>query len=458
LGLPAWAVQPTDDLVAAVSSVVRPGFAVVVAVPVAAAIAHLVAFEYPLSTLGNQVISGLPYLSIAGLAAAAVIGGLLLTGTIAARPALFACAGLALIVLIYTLAFEVLAPFVMIPWGVATVVSLAIVRRFIVIEPRLPSVASLANVGERVPFVAAAVGLLCMIVDALAYARPDDLLRSLAGLGAMPEIPFLDERTFALAALAGSFAVAGWIWGGLTGRAVGTLTAALTIAWLLPFEVRAAYAIAGWALLAAGGFAIAFRWPGVRVLVGGPSVGLLAFGALVAITVVAPPSRLVVDATTVVAGFPVLTDATVALVSLAIACGIGVRLHRTDPLGVPGAIAAGLLLLYAVSVAVVDVFQQQVGTRPLEDLQREAQLALSLVWSALGVIAFVIGLRGRLRPVRRAGLALLGLATAKVFIVDLASLDVAYRVLSLVGLGVLLLVSAVVYARQQQREAANTQA
>jgi len=57
------------------------------------------------------------------------------------------------------------------------------------------------------------------------------------------------------------------------------------------------------------------------------------------------------------------------------------------------------------------------------------------------------------RPIRRAGLALLALATAKVFIVDLASLDVAYPVLSLVAPGVLLLVSAVVYARRQQRDA-----
>ena len=105
-----------------------------------------------------------------------------------------------------------------------------------------------------------------------------------------------------------------------------------------------------------------------------------------------------------------------------------------------------------MSIAVVDVFQSQVATRPLEDLQREAQLALSLLWSVLGGLVFVLGLRSRRTPIRRTGLALFGLATAKVFFVDLASLDVAYRVLSLVGLGVLLLGSALVYARQQQRD------
>jgi len=266
-------------------------------------------------------------------------------------------------------------------------------------------------------------------------------------------VPFLDERSFALAVLAVTLGLAGWVWGGLRARTIGTIAATLVVAWLLPFEVRPSWAVAGWAALAAGGFTLARRVPATRVLIAAPAVGLIGIGLVVAVTLIAPPSRLVVDATTVVTGYPILTDAMVALVSLAIALGVGVWLNREDPLSQPGAIAAALVALYAISVGVVDLFQAQTGTRPLQDLQREAQLALSLVWSALGGIAFVVGLRSHLRPVRRAGLALLGLATAKVFIVDLSSLDVAYRVLSLIGLGVLLLLSAVVYARQQGRDA-----
>jgi len=87
--------------------------------------------------------------------------------------------------------------------------------------------------------------------------------------------------------------------------------------------------------------------------------------------------------------------------------------------------------------------------RPLEDLQKEAQVALSVLWSILGGVFFAAGTLLRRPPVRLFGLALLGLATAKVFLVDLAALDVAYRVLSLVALGVLLLISAVVYQRMQ---------
>ena len=57
----------------------------------------------------------------------------------------------------------------------------------------------------------------------------------------------------------------------------------------------------------------------------------------------------------------------------------------------------------------------------------------------LGVVAFVAGLRLRIDDLRRGGLALLALATAKVFLFDLAALDVAYRVISLIALGLLLL-------------------
>ncbi|HSR24763.1 MAG TPA: DUF2339 domain-containing protein, partial [Candidatus Eisenbacteria bacterium] len=89
------------------------------------------------------------------------------------------------------------------------------------------------------------------------------------------------------------------------------------------------------------------------------------------------------------------------------------------------------------------------GSRPLGDLQKEAQVGLSVLWSVLGGVAFAIGLRVHRTTIRLSGLALLGLATVKVFLVDLAALDVAYRVLSLVALGVLLLVSALVHAQMQ---------
>lgn len=64
-----------------------------------------------------------------------------------------------------------------------------------------------------------------------------------------------------------------------------------------------------------------------------------------------------------------------------------------------------------------------------------------------GAVLFGAALVRRIGVARQCGLALLALATGKVFLVDLSSLDVAYRVLSLVGLGLLLLGCAYAYQR-----------
>jgi uncharacterized membrane protein len=92
---------------------------------------------------------------------------------------------------------------------------------------------------------------------------------------------------------------------------------------------------------------------------------------------------------------------------------------------------------------VVDAFQRMVGgSIPVDELAVQAQVALSVTWTAIGAVALGVGLRMRRPMLRHIGFGLLALATAKVFIVDLAAMDVAYRALVLAGLGVLLLVSA----------------
>ncbi|MEW6225034.1 MAG: DUF2339 domain-containing protein, partial [Chloroflexota bacterium] len=111
-------------------------------------------------------------------------------------------------------------------------------------------------------------------------------------------------------------------------------------------------------------------------------------------------------------------------------------------------LAAGAAGVYLVSVAVVDAFQRMVGGQvAVEELAKQAQVALSVAWTAIGAAALVAGLAGHRPMLRHAGFGLLGLATAKVFVIDLAALDVAYRALVLGGLGVLLLLSAYLFTR-----------
>jgi uncharacterized membrane protein len=138
---------------------------------------------------------------------------------------------------------------------------------------------------------------------------------------------------------------------------------------------------------------------------------------------------------------------------LAVACAlaIGARVVARASLRLPFLAAAAGLLTYVVSVGVVDVFGLQVSTGNVDEVGLQAQVALSITWVVIGVIAFAAGLVRSEAGARGFGLALLALATTKVFLFDLAALDVAYRVLSFVGLGLALLGSSFLAARLRRQ-------
>ena len=73
--------------------------------------------------------------------------------------------------------------------------------------------------------------------------------------------------------------------------------------------------------------------------------------------------------------------------------------------------------------------------------------AWSGAWLTYGVIVMAIGIRIRARHVRLAALGIIGLAAAKVFLVDMSSLVGLWRVLSFLGLGVVLIGLGAAYRR-----------
>ncbi len=75
------------------------------------------------------------------------------------------------------------------------------------------------------------------------------------------------------------------------------------------------------------------------------------------------------------------------------------------------------------------------------------QMLLSIFWALCGFASLTAGLIRRDTWILRGGLCLLVLATGKVFIYDLASLEQMARVISLIGLGVLLLAATFLYQR-----------
>ena len=79
------------------------------------------------------------------------------------------------------------------------------------------------------------------------------------------------------------------------------------------------------------------------------------------------------------------------------------------------------------------------------DLAR--QVTLSIAWAAYAVTLVAVGIARRYAPIRYLAIAMLTGTIAKVFLVDLARLDRVYRVLSVIGLGVLLILASYLYQR-----------
>jgi uncharacterized membrane protein len=117
--------------------------------------------------------------------------------------------------------------------------------------------------------------------------------------------------------------------------------------------------------------------------------------------------------------------------------------------------AAALVVLYAVSTALVTPFQPGGDTAglPLAELgvRQQGQALLSGLWALVGLGALVGGLVRDVRELRLAGLALLATAVAKVFLFDLSSLTSVYRVASFIVLGLLLLCGAFAWQRIRPR-------
>ena len=176
------------------------------------------------------------------------------------------------------------------------------------------------------------------------------------------------------------------------------------------------------------------------------TIGAIVFEALAAtyvLAVEAPPSSLVYGASH-------LGGAAVALVI--VAAGLA-RLALTRSaaaerlaLGLAGAAA----LVYLASIAIVTGFQPGPGvldTGLSLEVRQQGQVLLSGFWGICGFATLWFGLRRDERPLRLVGFSFLALAVSKVFAYDLSTLASVYRVLSLVGVGLLLLVAALAYQR-----------
>jgi uncharacterized membrane protein len=111
-------------------------------------------------------------------------------------------------------------------------------------------------------------------------------------------------------------------------------------------------------------------------------------------------------------------------------------------------------LFFSDGPAPSDPLWRLVPTLSLRDTQLEQQLGFSLLWTMYAAALTVAGVR-RQRPILRyQALVLFGIVIAKVFFFDLGFLAGFYRIVSSLGLGIVLLIVAFLYQRFVIRESA----
>jgi hypothetical protein len=423
---------------------------------------HLVSFEYPglLWTLrGTSGPGPYPFADQAGL----TLGCLLVAGFAGgwlSRDHDVRC-GLTtagLLAVAYTLPFELTGIALVAGWAVLVPASVAAEA----LLDRLPGVpASRSELRSKpviemmdvhwpdAPLVATAAAVLLALGHLLVYDLPLDATTAIV----VPATPFADLMTASAAIGIAAFLAAALLTARPDLRAGMILLSAGLAAYLMVFELATPFAVVAWCVLAVGLGAWSFvdkygRWAYVA-----GAATLVAASIVAILSQVVPVERLAVHETVASSGTWFALHSIVAISATAAALTIGARflpLDRTVRTSMVCLAATGMV--YLASALLVDFFQGRVGgATAVEELQKQAQVSVSILWGVIGMAVFLVGVLGWRQIVREAGLALLALATAKVFLFDLSYLDVAYRVISLMGLGLLLLAGAYVYQSLRPR-------
>jgi len=114
---------------------------------------------------------------------------------------------------------------------------------------------------------------------------------------------------------------------------------------------------------------------------------------------------------------------------------------------------SALVLLWICSLEIDRAFELMIasGSRAFADPGRARQVALSIFWSMFAVGAVAGGFKARFASLRYFGLGLLAVALLKVVIVDLRQVSTGYRILSFMGVGLLMLGTSVLYGKLSPR-------
>ncbi|WP_438971740.1 DUF2339 domain-containing protein, partial [Methylophaga sp.] len=109
---------------------------------------------------------------------------------------------------------------------------------------------------------------------------------------------------------------------------------------------------------------------------------------------------------------------------------------------------AGLALMLFVALEIRQLWQG--GNLSLDKFTGDGELyTYSVVWMLMAIAGVLLGTQWRIKELYKAGMGLLSLVIAKIFLVDMSGLDGLWRVAAFMGLGLSLLGLAWLYKRMQ---------
>ncbi len=166
----------------------------------------------------------------------------------------------------------------------------------------------------------------------------------------------------------------------------------------------------------------------------------------------------------ILTGIPVLTWMALAPLAIGMAEFMGTSQRRLGPAATAwcNALMAWLLMLLGARTLRLRGPEAQPWLRvtlvtlatalAMLALKKLAPVTLLTVsWAVAGFLLLALGFAVRERPYRIGGLVLLGFSLLRVIFYDLAKFETIYRILSCIGLGVILLVLAFLYTKNRER-------
>lgn len=115
------------------------------------------------------------------------------------------------------------------------------------------------------------------------------------------------------------------------------------------------------------------------------------------------------------------------------------------------AVLGNILLLFFLSIENSHFYDSLWNQASQDNLNDARQLTLSGIWGIYSIILIVVGIIKRFQPIRIFAIVLFAITILKVFFVDLASLNTIYRIVSFIGLGVILILVSFLYQRYNRQ-------